>query len=56
MGEGAAWGRSGSAVIPHKPGNIKSLYDFSPDELRSAMDVAAKAIRGVLADYQAEES
>lgn len=52
MGEGAAWGRSGSAAIPHKPGNIKSLYDFSPDELRSAMDVAAKAIRGVLRDHE----
>lgn len=55
MGEGAAWGRSGSAAIPSKPGNIKSLYDFSPDQLRSAMDVAAKAIRGVLRDFEAAE-
>lgn len=55
MGNGAAWGRSGSAVIPHKPANIKSLYDFSPDELRSAMDVAAKAIRGVLRDFEAAD-
>lgn len=55
MGEGGAWGRSGSAVTPHKPGNIKSLYDFSPEELRSAMDVAAKAIRGVLRDFETAE-
>lgn len=55
MGEGAVWGRSGSAVIPHKPKNFKSLWDFSQDDLRSAMDVAAKAIRGVLAEHEAAE-
>ncbi len=55
MGNGAAMGRSGSAAIPSKPGNIKSLYDFSPDELQTAMDVAAKAIRGVLRDFEAAD-
>jgi hypothetical protein len=58
MGEGAAWGRSGSAAIPHKPGNIKSvrsLYDFSPEELQQAMNVASKAIRGVLRDFETAE-
>lgn len=55
MGEGAAWGRSGSAITPHKPGNLKSLYDFTPGELQSAIEVAAKAIRGVIADHESGE-
>jgi hypothetical protein len=55
MGEGGAWGRSGSAAIPSKPGNIKSLYDFTPDELQGAITAASKAIRGVLRDFEAAE-
>jgi hypothetical protein len=55
MGEGSVRGRSGSAITPHRPGNIKALYDYSPDELQSAMDIAAKAIRGVLRDFDTAE-
>lgn len=49
MGEGLRWGRSGSAIKPHKPANIrKGLYDYSEDEIERAMSVASKALNGVL--------
>jgi hypothetical protein len=48
MGEGGP-GRSGTAITPGRPATIrKGLYDYTPDEVESALDIAQKALGGVL--------
>lgn len=50
MGEGAS-GRSGSAITPGRPAKIrghKGLYDYSADEVETALGVSSKALGGVL--------